>query len=107
MRWRPRRYAQGLSQDSTIEGQPRTASVGGEIVSHVDEFFRPHSLPPPLRRPTLDRSHEGRYPTDPLGIQAQSFSTTLPTNRVGGHVRKRRLVVLERKHPVDHRMQVV
>jgi len=28
-----------MSRDSTIEGQPRMAVVGGEIVSHVDEFF--------------------------------------------------------------------
>ena len=51
MRWRPRRYAQGLSQDSTIEGQPRTASVGGEVVSHVDEFFGRI----PCRRPSADQ----------------------------------------------------
>ena len=41
-----------MSQDSTIEGQPRTAVVGGEIVSHVDEFFgaSPVAAPPQGRR---------------------------------------------------------
>jgi len=51
MCWRPRRCAQGLRQDSTIEGQPRTAIVGGEIVSHVDEFFGRISC----RRPSADQ----------------------------------------------------
>jgi len=64
MRWRPRRYAQGLSQDSTIEGQPRTASVGGEIVSHVDEFFGRI----PCRRPSADQhwivSHKDHQPRE-------------------------------------------
>ena len=64
----------------------------------------PAAAPPQTNIGSLTR---GALSDGPFRDTGSELQHDLADEQVGGHVRKRRLVVLERKHPVDHRMQVV